>query len=138
MTSSVFTFLEGCVRENTIVIQATMSFCLSPAPLYPALWVLNDLHESPFFRVLIRTQVAHVLPPRRLRKTHEDALDTRAGRHETELCAAVVDEVEFNVASATHELPATLVWCTGRILAPGNDGDVLRDKRVSTGLDELD
>mmetsp|Transcript_57784 Transcript_57784/g.132724 ORF Transcript_57784/g.132724 Transcript_57784/m.132724 type:complete len:209 (+) Transcript_57784:433-1059(+) len=70
-----------------------------------------------------------ILPPRCLRKRHENALDATA-RLEAEDSAAVVDEVELDITAASHLLPLSLFLRERIILVLLNQRQVGRHDRI--------
>jgi hypothetical protein len=75
---------------------------------------------------------------RSLGHADQDALDARAGRVQPELGAAIVDEVELDVASAAEELPAALLIRRGCAHAALEEGNVCRDEGVADRADEAE
>jgi len=66
-----------------------------------------------------------VLPPCGLWKTHQDALGVRARRHQAELGAAIVYQVELGIAPATKGLPSARRFVrTLRNSAAAEDGKI--------------
>src|SRR5882724_11543195 len=103
------------------------------AMLHPVSRTLQNGDQLPLPRALFLAQVRAVLPPRRLGKTHEDALDARAGGHQPKLGPAVIHEVELDVAAAAEELPAPLALLAlreGLLDAPARDHAALEDGEV--------
>jgi len=81
-------------------------FCGNNRNLQPLAGVLESIHNVCLGRAGLDLVV--VLPTRALGHRHEDRLDTTTS-FETEDGAAVVHEVEFNIASAPHLLPFLLL-----------------------------
>ena len=74
-------------------------------------------------------------PRRQRRQRHQDGFRIAAG-HQTELGAAVVDQVEFDVAAAALELPGALGLSVRLVAAPLDDRQVGVEERLAAVLDE--
>ena len=66
----------------------------------------------------------HIHPPRRQRQTHQNTLDARAGRIQAETGAAIVHEIELDVATAAELLPLLLALGEGHEHALAHDGQI--------------
>ena len=76
----------------------------------------------------------HVHPPGLKRQAHEDTLHPGPRRGETKRGAAVMNKVELDVAAAAQLLPFFLLRGEGHVFAPGDEGQVRREKGPSAVL----
>ena len=104
--------------------------------LYPLAQIFQHLHQLPLPALRLRPQLTHVLPPRHLRETHQDALDPRPRRHQPKPHPAVVHQVELNIPPAADELPPPLVLRARGPVAALEDREVRRHERVTRRFDE--
>mmetsp|Transcript_29176 Transcript_29176/g.74450 ORF Transcript_29176/g.74450 Transcript_29176/m.74450 type:complete len:299 (+) Transcript_29176:1038-1934(+) len=90
---------------------------VSTAQLRPLLRLAQHLHQP----LLLRPRLGHhvVLPCDERGRRHHDGLDAAA--IQPELDAAVIQQVELQVASAADELPVALLLREGQLRARGRD-----------------
>src|SRR5712692_10349281 len=91
---------------------------------HPCSRVFQHLEQLPFVAVRIGAKIAAILPPRELRQAHQDTLNTRIRCIEAKLGAAVMYEIELDIAAAAEELPAALRIRAGRVCATLQYGKV--------------
>ena len=101
--------------------------------LHPFAGIFQHFHQLALPALRLRPQLAHILPPRRLRQTHQDALNPRSRCRESELGATVVHEIELDVSPPAYELPAPLRRRIRRANSTLEDRDIRWDKRVARG-----
>src|SRR3546814_8509447 len=74
-------------------------------------------------------------PARLRRQGHQDGFGVAAG-HQAELGAAVVEQVEFDVAPAAHELPVALLGGPGLVHVAADDAGIDLEEGAADVLDE--
>jgi hypothetical protein len=104
--------------------------------LHPIGGLLQHVHQAFLPRAHLGRM--HVLPPRRQRQTHKNALHPRARRVQAKTRASVVHEVEFHVASAAQLLPCLFVLRVGHVFALLNEGQVAGQEGVEAVLHEAE
>ena len=104
--------------------------------LCPLAQIFKHLRQLSLPALRLRPKLAHVLPPRRLRQTHQDALDLHPRRHQPELRPAIIHQVELDILPAANELPPALVLRARGLVVALEDREVRRHKRVTRRFDE--
>ena len=102
--------------------------------LYPFPWVLACVDEFSFGAALFGNDV--VFPSRGLRKTHQDTFNSSTSL-EAEDSSPIVNQVELNISSTTHELPFLFLLCEFVVLVLSDDRSVGLDDGVQAFLGEF-
>merc|ERR1719474_1907583 len=68
--------------------------------------------------------VPTIIPSSRQGHGHENRLDSRPGLHQSELCAAIIHQIELHVASPPNLLPLLFLFTEALIAVPPNQRDI--------------
>mmetsp|Transcript_4540 Transcript_4540/g.5250 ORF Transcript_4540/g.5250 Transcript_4540/m.5250 type:complete len:263 (-) Transcript_4540:587-1375(-) len=102
---------------------------------HPIPWILGHFKEFSLWRT--RFHLVIVFPPRRLRKAHENTLNTSTSL-KSKYRSTIIDKVELDITTSSHELPFLLLLRVWVILVLFDNWPIRLAYRVEALLTEFE